>query len=78
MDNENRNREILKEYKKLIDMGVNIVIWPETYTYKDINEAHQNGMSLFDIKQLIDDNTFNGLRAEMMFNQWRRVRDEDL
>jgi apolipoprotein N-acyltransferase len=78
MDNENRNREILKEYKKLIDMGVNIVIWPETYTYKDINEAHQNGMSLFDIKQLIDDNTFNGLRAEMMFNQWRKVRDENI
>ena len=76
MDNENRNREILKEYKKLIDMGVNIVIWPETYTYKDINEAHQNGMSLFDIKQLIDDNTFNGLRAEMMFHQWRKVKDE--
>jgi hypothetical protein len=59
-------------------MGVNIVIWPETYTYKDINEAHQNGMSLFDIKQLIDDNTFNGLRAEMMFNQWRKVRDENI
>jgi hypothetical protein len=78
MDNENRNREILKEYKKLIDMGVNIVIWPETYKYKDINEAYMNGMSLIDIKSLIDQNTYNGLRAEVMFNQWKKVRDENV
>jgi len=78
MDNENRNREILKEYQKLINMGVNVVIWPESYKYKDINEAYLSGMSLFDIKTLIDDNTHNGLRAEVMFNQWRKVRDEDI
>lgn len=78
VDNENRNKEILKEYKKLISMGLNVCIWPDTYEFKDINEAVESGMSIFDIKQLIDDNTFNGLRAEMRFNQWRKVRDEDL
>jgi len=78
VDNENRNREILREYSKLIKMGAKVCIWPDTYEFKDINEAHLNGMSIFDIKQLIDDNVYSGLRAEVRLNQWRKVTDEDV
>lgn len=78
VDNENRNREILKEYEKLIKKGYDVCIWPDSYKYKDINEAVQAGMSIFDIKQLIDDNTFNGIRAEIRLNEWRRVKNEDV
>lgn len=77
MDNENRNREILREYKKLIDLGYDVCIWPDTYKFKDINEAYLAGLSLLDIKQIIDYNTFNGLKAEMRFSQWRKIRDDE-
>ena len=76
MDNENRNREILKEYKKLINMGYDVCIWPESYKFKDINEAVLAGLSILDIKRIIDDNTFNGLKAEMVFSQWRKVDND--
>lgn len=72
-DNENRNKEILKVYKKIIDAGHKVCIMPNTYTYKDINEAIMCGMSIFDIKQLIDDNTYSGLSAHMKFNEWRKL-----
>lgn len=72
VDNENRNREILKEYKRLINLGVDLFIPPDTYTFKDINDAVEGGMEILDIKSLIDQNTYNGLAAEMRFNQWMR------
>lgn len=78
VDNENRNREILKEYSKLIRMGLNVCIWPDSYKYKDINEAVQEGLSIFDIQEIIDQNTYNGLEAELRLSQWRKVSDENI
>ena len=78
VDNENRNREILKEYEKLIKLGYDVCIWPDSWKYKDINEAVLAGESILDIKRVIDDNTYHGLRAEIRLNQWRKVKDEDL
>lgn len=76
LDNENRNREILKEYQKIIKMNVHIFIPTDTYTYKDVNEAVQNGF--FDIKQFIDDNTYSGLKAQVRFNEWRKIEYENV
>jgi hypothetical protein len=72
MDNEPRNKEIVKTIAKLIKEGYNIVLWPETVPYKDINEMVQNGMEIEDIKNIISENTFQGIRAELRFTSWKK------
>jgi hypothetical protein len=66
-DNENRNTEILKIYDKLIKMNKTIVIPPNAWEYKDINEAVSAGE---DIDKMIKENTYHGLRARLRFSEW--------
>ena len=71
-DNERRNTEILKVYAKLIDLGKDVCMLPETWKYKDLNDAAKDGVSSLDIKRVIDDNTYQGLRAKMKFTEWKK------
>ena len=72
-DNEPRNKEILKLMEKAIKTGNDIVIWPDTMLGKDINEFVMNGLSSDEIESIISSNTFNGIRAQLKFNQWKRL-----
>ncbi len=69
-DNENRNKEILKVYAKLIKLGKTLFIPPDNYEHKDINVAVINN---FDILSCINDNLYNGLRAQARLAEWKRV-----
>lgn len=69
-DNENRNKEILKVYAKLIKLGKKVVIPPDNYTFKDINDAIISGIN---VKKMISDNVYEGLRAQVKLNEWKRV-----
>lgn len=73
IDNQPRNREVVKLYRQFIDKGYSICIWPDLMDGKDINEYIQNGMSREAVKQTIDTNTYSGLQAMVKFNQWRKV-----
>jgi len=73
-DNEPRNKDICRIMDKVIEMGYNVAFWPENIEYKDINDMVKlNGMSTSMIRNIIDDHTFNGLRATMEFNMWRKL-----
>ena len=72
-DNEKRNKEILKLMEKAIKTGNDIVIWPDTMPGKDINEFVMNGLSSDEIGSIISSNTFNGIRAQLKFNMWKRL-----
>lgn len=69
-DNQPRNREIVSIMSKLVTMDKLVVVWPESWKYKDLNEAVIDGV---DIQQVIDDNTFSGLQLKLKFNNWRMV-----
>ena len=71
-DNEPRNNNIVKQILKCIKNGFNVCLLPESFPGKDINEAVLRGMSKPQILRIIEENTFNGLRAEMEFNRWRK------
>ena len=71
-DNEPRNNNIVKQILKCIKNGFNVCLLPESFPGKDINEAVLKGMSKPQILRIIEENTFNGLRAEMEFNRWRK------
>jgi transcription elongation factor Elf1 len=72
-DNESRNTNIVRMMQTAIKSDHNIVIWPDTIQGKDINEVIMSGISPDEIESLIIANTFRGLRAQIKFNQWKKI-----
>ena len=73
MDNEPRNADIVNKIYKYADQGYNICIWPTAVVQKDINDLIMSGLSQDQIKNVIDNNTFNGLMAKVKLSEWRKV-----
>lgn len=69
-DNEPRNKVICDMYKKALDEGYKVVIWPNELREKDINEMVLNNK---DPLTLIEQNTYQGLMGQMKFNMWKKV-----
>ncbi len=72
-DNEPRNKEIVAKMQHAIDEHFNIVIWPEIFEEKDINDMVLAGFSPDEIQDFISKNTFLNLRAQMEFVNWKKV-----
>lgn len=72
-DNERRNDEIIKRMEKIIDLGYNICIWPNTIEQKDINDMVLAGRQLADIKLIVDQNTYSGLEAKLALTIWKKT-----
>jgi hypothetical protein len=72
-DNEPRSKQTTAKIEKAIGLGADVVIWPKSFVYKDINEAIQKGSSVETCKYTIDQNTHRGLQARLAFNDWKRV-----
>lgn len=68
-DNQPRNKEVCKIIEKNIDMGYNVVIWPQSIEQKDINDMVVAGI---DVTNIIRKNTFQGLTAKAKFIAWKR------
>lgn len=72
LDNEPRNSQIVERMRKLAKDGYNVVVWPESNPYKDINEMVKHGMPI-DLEPL----RLRGLRAVAAVNQWSKVTSGD-
>lgn len=73
LDNEPRNKQVLDKYAAYIAQDYSICIWPEDVAEKDVNEMVLAGRSPEQIKQLIDDNTYQGMFALLAFNAWKKL-----
>lgn len=74
MDNEPRNKEIVKQLDKYITMGYSVCMFPDSITQKDINEMIlHGGMTPAEIVELINTNTYTGMEAQLKFINWRKV-----
>ena len=71
MDNEPRNTAVCNYNRELIKMGHKVCIWPENIEEKDLNDLAYK-MSTRKIQKMIDDNTAEGLEAELKFNKWKK------
>jgi len=69
-DNQPRNKEVCKLLDKYIELGYNVVIWPNNVSGKDINEMENEGIDSY---KLIQDNTFSGLSAKAKYSLWRKI-----
>ena len=69
-DNEPRNREIVERIDKTINRGDKVVIWPSDIKEKDVNDMILCGHDVMNVLQL---NTYSGLKAKIKFNYWKKV-----
>ena len=69
LDNEPRNKEVVKLVEKYVEMDYNVVIWPSPLTQKDINDMVNDGI---DVRDVISNNTQSGLTAKFLLNQWKK------
>ena len=72
-DNEPRNEHIVNRMKTAVDKKFNLVVWPESLKYKDINDMIIAGMSSTKIASLIHSSTYCGLEAHQHINNWKKV-----
>lgn len=68
-DNEPRNKEILGRMEKTISQNLPIVIWPKNIKQKDVNLMILAGLN---VNQIIQDNIYTGLLANLNFNEWKK------
>ena len=69
-DNEPRNREIVNRIAKPINRGDKVVIWPTNINQKDINDMVLSGQNIMNV---LESNTYSGLKAKIKFNNWKKV-----
>jgi transcription elongation factor Elf1 len=73
MDNEPRNKEIVKQLDKYIDLGYNVCMFPDHIEEKDINDMVKAGRTPEEILETINTNTFTGMTAKLKFADWKKV-----
>lgn len=73
-DNQPRSLEIVKLVKKAIEDKKKVVIWPDSFPAKDLNEAVCDyDYTREDLINLIKKSTYSGLMAEVQFKRWKKV-----
>lgn len=72
-DNEPRNKDIVNHMQKAIREHYNVVIWPEMIECKDINDMILDGFSQDEIQDIIDNHSYQNLRAQMEFVNWKKI-----
>ena len=73
MDNEPRNKDIVKQLHKYIINGYRVCMMPDTVEYKDINEMVMAGYTIDQIVELINKNSYVGLEAQLHFATWKKT-----
>ena len=72
LDNEPRNKELVKTMQELVDNKRTLCIWPDTIKEKDINEMVLAGTQSCDILNTILQNSCSGSTATLRLSKWRR------
>lgn len=72
LDNEPRNRELVRTMQELLANKRTICVWPNTVAEKDINEMILAGTSADTIHKTIMENACYGASAVFKLMRWRR------
>ena len=58
---------------KAVDKKFNLVVWPKSLKYKDINDMIIAGKTSAEIETIISNNTHSGLTALQHINNWKDI-----
>jgi len=70
IDNQPRNSEVVKIHQDIIQDGYRSFVWPKYTSAKDINDLVIIGGIP---KNIIDGHSYQGLTAQIKFNEWKKV-----
>lgn len=73
IDNRPRNRDVVETLKDLITKKFNVVLWPNNIKEKDVNDMILSGKSQKEIIDIINNNTYNGLKALARLSEWKKI-----
>jgi hypothetical protein len=75
IDNEPRNKDIVKRMYSYVEKGFRIYIPPTSLdtAFKDINKMAQNGWDKQKLVKLFVENSFTGIKAKIQIDKWKRV-----
>lgn len=69
-DNQPRNKQIVAQTLKTIELGQKVVIWPRVIKEKDINDMV---LADIDVNFWIENRTFSGTRAKLELQNWKSI-----
>jgi len=72
VDNQPYNKEVVDTIEYLIEHGKKVCIFPQNIKEKDINDMVLANLNPSDI---IDDHTYCGLEAKLVFNNWKKYAE---
>ena len=72
-DKDTRNAHILKNIEDMIDIGLRVCLLPDIDKGKDINEMIMNGLSVDEIRSIIESNVVSGISGKLKFTKWKRI-----
>lgn len=72
-DNQPRNKEVVKRMEKMISYGYQMVIWPNSWNFKDINEGIISGLDSNSLKEILNTNTHHGLSLKLAIRNWKKI-----
>ena len=73
LDNEPRSKDTRKKINKAVNHGYRVVIWPDSFEHKDINNAIIAGLNKEYIKYIIDNNIYSEMDAKMRLTEWSKA-----
>ena len=71
-DNQPRNKQVVEQMQKAITRKIPMVIWPQTWKYKDINESVVGGVDPLEVVALLNTCTHQGLALNLALRDWKK------
>lgn len=68
-DNQPRNKDVCRQVRRAVFSGRKVCIWPNSLDKKDVNDMVLAGI---DVQSTIYTHTFEGLKAQLQFEMWRK------
>ena len=72
-DNESRNSGVIKNMRKRLTAGHEVVIFPERIKFKDLNDMIVGGMNYEEVMEIIKENIYKGEVGLMKLNEWKKI-----
>ncbi len=72
-DNEPRNKHVCDNIEKYLTQNYKVVLWPKEIDQKDINQMVLSGITVNEIQQIINKNTYTGLEGLVVFSSWKKI-----
>ena len=73
LDNQPRNVDVVRNMRRCASDGLRVVVWPNWWEWKDVNEAVLCGMTTNEVYDTIYKHAVRGAQFQIEFNRWHKI-----